>query len=121
MKHGATAYRDRGCRCDTCREAHAEKQRGGTERRRASRVLVDGRLVAPLPAEKHGRWSTYVNYSCRCDPCVQAGSAVNARNNAARRAAREPVRLGELLPDLVDRLTETTAQHRANQRHEGDK
>lgn len=45
-------------------------------RRRASRVLIDGRLVAsadginPLPAEYHGKPGTYTNWGCRCATCT---------------------------------------------------
>jgi hypothetical protein len=62
--------------------------------RLARRVLVDGRLVAPLPPERHGLASSYSNHGCRCELCSQAGSAYwqdyapyRARANSARRRA----------------------------------
>lgn len=42
--------------------------------RLARRVLIDGRLVAPLPEEKHGLRSTYVNHGCQCGPCTDAAT-----------------------------------------------
>lgn len=42
--------------------------------RLARRVRVDGRLVAPLPDEKHGTTSAYSNWGCRCLPCTEANT-----------------------------------------------
>lgn len=39
-----------------------------------SRILVGGRLVAPLPEQYHGKKSTYDYYGCRCDLCSKAAS-----------------------------------------------
>lgn len=86
MRHGRIGYRH-GCRCDLCRQGHTAEQNRQNARRRASRVLVDGRLLAPLPPDRHGRWSTYANHGCQCDPCRAVGSAVNARNSERRRRA----------------------------------
>lgn len=36
----------------------------------AARVEIDGRLVAPVRPELHGRYDTYVSYGCRCEQCV---------------------------------------------------
>lgn len=42
--------------------------------RLARRVLVEGRLVAPLPAERHGMQSSYTNHGCRCEECTAANT-----------------------------------------------
>ncbi len=47
----------------------AERQRRARARNRAKRILVDGRLIAPLPADRHGTQSTFNNWGCQCDPC----------------------------------------------------
>jgi hypothetical protein len=36
--------------------------------------MVDGRLVAPLPEEKHGLGG-YSNHGCRCETCCEANLA----------------------------------------------
>lgn len=43
--------------------------------RLARRVLVDGRLVAPVPVERHGTQALYTNWGCRCLRCTTANSA----------------------------------------------
>lgn len=48
------------------RTAHNRATRRGHY---ARRVVVDGRPVAPLPAERHGRLHTYQHYGCRCVVC----------------------------------------------------
>jgi hypothetical protein len=50
------------------------RERTYRETRKARRVLVNGRLVAPLPERKHGLASSYTNWSCRCIPCSVAWS-----------------------------------------------
>lgn len=86
-KHGASAYGSGSCKCDTCTEAHRQRHVVERARRRAARVLIDGRLVAPIAAELHGRASTYANHGCHCDPCREAGRAKNARDVERRRSA----------------------------------
>ena len=51
----------RGCRCDDCRESHALRMR-------RFRVVARYRRKGAT----HGSYSTYVNYACRCDPCMEA-------------------------------------------------
>lgn len=60
----------------------------GSNRRKywyESRILVCGRLVAPLPEEYHGKRSTYDYYGCRCDLCSDA-----ARKRARKKPAPQP-------------------------------
>jgi hypothetical protein len=87
MKHGASAYRNSACRCHICREGNRVLQNRLNQQRRTRRVLIDGRLVAPLPADRHGRVSTYSGWGCQCEPCKQVGAAKNAQARTRRRAA----------------------------------
>jgi hypothetical protein len=77
-----------GCRCDTCRAANTERVVRRQHERRAARQLINGRLVAPVPPHRHGLASTYVNWSCRCEPCTQAGAKRNAADRARRAATQ---------------------------------
>jgi hypothetical protein len=67
---------------------HAATQRRLRERRGRLRVLVDGRLVAPVPDEQHGSVSTYNNWMCRCTACSDAAREGGRRQRErAKRAA----------------------------------
>lgn len=69
-------------------DSHAATQRRLRERRGRLRVLVDGRLVAPVPDQQHGSVSTYNNWMCRCVPCGDAAREVGRRQRErAKRAA----------------------------------
>ena len=68
----------KGCRCESCTEANAARAREQRAIRLAARVLVNGRLVAPLPPRCHGRLSTYTNHGCRCRPCTEANNRYGA-------------------------------------------
>lgn len=73
MKHGSySTYVNYRCRCGMCRAAANAYQGEAKRKRRAARVMVGGRLVAPGAYVRHGDYSTYVNYSCRCVPCTTA-------------------------------------------------
>lgn len=72
--HGITGYYN-GCRCDTCATASAAWRKQRNDRRKQQRVLVAGRLIAPLPTEQHGKVSTYTNWFCRCRDCRTAASS----------------------------------------------
>lgn len=74
--HGASAYSNNRCRCHTCRTAHAQRA-ADTAEHHADRRTLDhtGRLTAPVPANLHGKSSTYTNRRCRCRPCTTAHSA----------------------------------------------
>jgi hypothetical protein len=50
----------------------AERKELWRRERLAARVLIDGRLVAPLPPNHHGKHATYANHGCRCEPCGEA-------------------------------------------------
>jgi hypothetical protein len=66
----------------------AATQRRLRERRGRLRVLVDGRLVAPVPDEQHGSVSTYSNWMCRCAACSDAAREGGRRQRErAKRAA----------------------------------
>ncbi len=66
-RHGQNGYSNLGCRCDVCRQAHADYAIGIRETR-ARRIGRDPSL-AP-----HGKSSTYTNWGCRCDDCRRANT-----------------------------------------------
>lgn len=74
--HGYNSY-TRGCRCDVCKAAKAERLR---EYRRST--PADG-----VRTFRHGTCSGYSNHGCRCTLCVgwRAGKTVVERQR--RRAA----------------------------------
>ena len=65
MKHGASAYRHFGCRCEVCTA-------GSTERARTERAARAERLRLNPMLAPHGNVSTYKNWLCRCAPCTAA-------------------------------------------------
>lgn len=71
MKHGLAGYANKRCRCEVCTRAARDWQRIARARRRAARVMIDGRLVA-VNAKEHGTESTRSNHGCQCWPCVRA-------------------------------------------------
>jgi hypothetical protein len=86
--HGTVNRYRKGCRCDLCRQAATATHRYYIDRSRARRIEVDGRLVAPVGDERHGKPSTYINEGCRCPPCADAHRAHKAAFKAKRWAAR---------------------------------
>jgi hypothetical protein len=83
IKHGTeTAYTWHRCRCQTCRATWSVRTRARVWARMEKRKLVDGRLVAPLSADCHGKGSTYRNWGCRCEPCTAANRARQAERRA---------------------------------------
>jgi hypothetical protein len=74
---------------------HAATQRRLRERRGRLRVLVDGRLVAPVPDGQHGSVSTYNNWMCRCAACSDAAreNGREQRERAKRAAAARLARI----------------------------
>lgn len=76
--HGSeNGYRNVGCRCQPCRDAHARYQREKVAKRMAERIEIDGRLVHPRA--EHGRPTSYYNYRCQCRDCTDA-AAEQVRN-----------------------------------------
>jgi hypothetical protein len=74
LSHGSATSYNRGCPCDLCKAKNTARNTTLRTRRMAQRVLINGRLVAPLPPEKHGKQSTYSNWGCRCIPCTDANT-----------------------------------------------
>jgi hypothetical protein len=67
-RHGTdNGYRNLGCRCQPCRDAHAEWMR-------EARPRYGARLTADDP--RHGRSNTYLNQGCRCAACCNAHTDV---------------------------------------------
>lgn len=60
--------------CYVLRMAREREQGADLAARFPNRVLIDGRMVAPVPDEQHGSASTYNNHGCRCRPCERANT-----------------------------------------------
>ena len=74
-EHGlATTYSNHGCRCPDCRAANTVYCADQRQRRRDSRVMIDGRLTA-TQASKHNA-ATYTNWCCRCEVCTAAWAKI---------------------------------------------
>lgn len=72
-EHGKLHTYRCGCGCDECRRVARERVTAYRMARFALRVEVGGRLVAMhLPADAHGRASTYSNHGCQCGDCTAA-------------------------------------------------
>jgi hypothetical protein len=80
--HGTVSRYEQGCRCDVCREAATIRSREWRARARKDPAAAD--------RAGHGRASTYKNYSCRCDPCRAAHSAVLAARRERMAAQKAP-------------------------------
>lgn len=75
-EHGTLNRYRRGCHCEECREAVAERQR--------SRY---GSVEPP----HHGTVSGYQNYGCMCKACREAGRVYQRNQRAARHHRREVI------------------------------
>lgn len=85
IEHGTQeAYARRKCSCQTCVAGNTARHRVLRKARFERRVLVEGRLVAPVPPERHGLMTTYNNWGCRCEACTKDATAYKV---AARRAS----------------------------------
>lgn len=79
--HGTgSGYTNWFCRCLPCTAAMVTKRAIGDANRRASRVEIDGRMVA-VDARNHGTDLTYTTRACRCVLCTDA----HRRTHAHRR------------------------------------
>lgn len=74
MTHGRVGTYVRGCRCEACRSTWAHYQRRYRELR--------GQRTPP--EDSHGTYSTYVNWRCRCELCLEAACIANAERRLAR-------------------------------------
>jgi len=85
--HGSgSTYRNKGCRCVPCTEAHRQEVKVLRHARWASRTRNEhGALVAP-DTVRHGNANTYFNWGCQCRPCLDA-AATRKRDQTARRVA----------------------------------
>lgn len=70
--HGTRSRYNGGCRCADCTEAHRIWTSNRRAEHREARELVDDRWVVTRPDISHGRHTTYINYSCGCEPCTAA-------------------------------------------------
>jgi hypothetical protein len=66
-----SGYRNHGCRCDVCRQAHEANPRANAE---------------PRQPWSHGGTTTgYQKYGCRCSACVQANAEYQGNLRAIKR------------------------------------
>lgn len=66
--HGTDGcYSNHGCRCESCSQAHAQ----GVADAKAARVAKTAANGGIAPTGTHGA-STYANWRCRCQVCVDA-------------------------------------------------
>lgn len=80
-QHGASGYRNYGCKCNICTDAHRERHK--TERESRKRRLEADPSLAP-----HGEKNTYLNWGCRCKECKSAWSIEMKRQSDIRKQAR---------------------------------
>jgi len=79
FKHGVNGYTNFRCRCEVCRFAwNLEYKR--KERNRKARGLPDS-------DPRHGKYTTYRNWCCRCRRCCDAWAKYN-RDRKASEATR---------------------------------
>lgn len=73
------------CGCPLCRADHNRVQKRDN-RRRAERLIADPTLA------RHGTWSTYSNWCCRCVECCEAAEIRNASYRSQNRSLVDPFR-----------------------------
>jgi hypothetical protein len=71
--HGASGYRNHGCRCEICRAGHRE---------RLARYRANSSLNGPTDP-RHGTDNGYRNHGCRCEICRLAHREVARSASAA--------------------------------------
>jgi hypothetical protein len=80
-RHGTqNGYTNLRCRCQPCRDVHAETVRRARARR-----------ASDIPADIHGKASTYQNYACRCRPCTDASTAEKRRHRTPVTGVHRPL------------------------------
>lgn len=95
LEHGTYAAYQRPCRCEPCKAAAREYQRGW-------RMRVRGSLAPEDP--RHGTTNGHDNFGCRCALCCYAHHQAMA-DYYLRRARVEAVRTGKTQPTGDDDLT----------------
>lgn len=68
VEHGTFLSYQRGCTCQPCRDKNAEVAREAKKKR----------IEKGVPDSLHGTPTAYTNWDCRCQPCIEAGAAMNA-------------------------------------------
>lgn len=77
--HGRHGTYNAGCRCDECKAAQVTKV---LAERRSRRAKLD--LYPDLPID-HGKYTTYNNWGCRCDLCIEAYRVHRSGQRARKR------------------------------------
>lgn len=83
-EHGATRYRNAGCRCDVCRA-------GATAAQAERRAAAQRRGLAPGD-DRHGTPNGYSYWGCRCAACTEVMRAKALQRNHTERT---PVQLAD--------------------------
>lgn len=81
---GQVAKYDRGCRCDDCRSANTARHAQVVARMQARGL--------PPGDPRHGTYTAYTQWACRCERCLAAGAETNGKRYRANR--------GELIQPL---------------------
>lgn len=99
VPHGTRSRYEKGCRCQSCREANTayktEWRAGNTRRGR--------------PPKTHGTAYGYESFGCRCRPCTNAHNQSKAVHRALRQLEREgtvervPGGKWQLVPTMIGR------------------
>jgi hypothetical protein len=114
VQHNNSTY-NKGCRCDTCREAHTQYRRDARARaatrppashgesgyrnsgcrcevcRKANTETIRAARAALAKKEPRAHnASTYQNYGCRCGVCREAVRVARARYRKSARARQRP-------------------------------
>jgi hypothetical protein len=75
--HGRVSTYRHGCRCPDCQAAEAARKHA---------LKVKRRGQSPPDGTPHGAYSTYTNWSCRCEACKTAMRAYMRKWRAVARA-----------------------------------
>lgn len=78
VDHGTTTGYNRGCRCNECTRASSTFQNDRQRRRKGALAPNDPR---------HGIYTTYTNWRCRCEPCKSAMKEWLSAHRAKRAGA----------------------------------
>lgn len=95
--HGrnTTCYSSHSCRCEECRAAASAAKRRRLSTAAPTRTFAQPprRDTSPDPLSaddsRHGTWTAYSRFSCRCEACRAAGSTYKRQRRAASSAGKK--------------------------------